>query len=343
MGLSTAPGARVSRLAGRAVGLALAGASLTPVPGVAQNHLLVISGLGGEPRYEATFREWALTLVEAAGRLGLAPEDVVWLAGAEGSTPAAARGPATKAAIGDALTAFGQRATTDARVWIVMFGHGSETGGAPRFHLPGPDLLASELAALLDQLPTQRTIVVNTGSASGGWVEVLAGPRRTVVTATRSAAERLETRFGGYFVAALADGKGDADMNGRVSLLEAFEYARAEVAAAYQREQRLLTEHALLDDDGDGRGSAAADPEQGDGGVAAGLFLAAAPERSAVGDPALAALYVERDSLEQAVTTLRSVRETLPAEQYERDLERLLLALGRVSRAIREREGGRPE
>jgi len=333
----------VRRLARCALGLALAAALLTPAPGIAQSHLLVITGLGGEPRYEATFREWALTLAEAATRLGLARENVVWLGGAEGKVAAGAGGPATKAAIGEALAMFAQRAAADASVWIVMFGHGSETGGAPRFHLPGPDLVASELAALLDQFPTQHIVVVNTASASGGWVEALAGPRRTIVTATRSASERLETRFGGYFVAAIAEGKGDADMNGRVSLLEAFEYARAEVAGEYQREQRLLTEHALLDDDGDGRGSTVADPEQGDGSAAAGLFLAAAPERAGASDPALAALYVERDSLELAVRSLRRLRETLPADQYERDLERLLLDLGRVSRAIREREGGQLE
>jgi hypothetical protein len=318
---------------------------ISPNSGNAQSYVLAVAGLGGEPRYEAAFREWASAFVETATTgFGIPSEDAVWLAGSSARADAEAAGPATKNAIGEVLAGFAARAGVDAMVWIVLFGHGSETGGAARFHLPGPDLVATELASLLEAFPTQPVVVVNAASASGGWVEALAGPGRTIITATRSASERHETRFGGYFVASFADAAGDTDMNGRVSLLEAFLYARAEVERAYEGEQRLLAEHALLDDDGDGRGNLAPSPDQGDGAVAATLFLqpATAPG-AAAGDPALAALYAERDSLERTITALRGRKSSLTEDDYERELERLLLDLGRVNRAIRAREGAKPE
>ena len=57
---------------------------------------------------------------------------------------------------------------------------------------------------------------VNTASASGPFIEALAAPGRTIVTATRNGAERFATLFGGYFVDALAGDAADADKNGRV-------------------------------------------------------------------------------------------------------------------------------
>ena len=76
------------------------------------------------------------------------------------------------------------------------------------------------------------------------------------MTATRSGAEHFTTLFGGFFIDALTSEAADADKNKRVSVLEAFKFAKTEVARAYEREGLLATEHALLDDDGDKEGSA---------------------------------------------------------------------------------------
>ena len=50
-----------------------------------------------------------------------------------------------------------------------------------------------------------------------------------VVTATKSPAQRNETQFASHFVAALAGQDADADRDGKVSVLEAFQYAGREV------------------------------------------------------------------------------------------------------------------
>ena len=75
----------------------------------------------------------------------------------------------------------------------------------------------------------------------------------------------------------------DTDKDERVSLLEAFVYAKREVARAYETDTRLATEHAMLDDDGDRRGSAAPDPRAG---VREGLDgRDAGADPAVVGDP----------------------------------------------------------
>jgi len=55
----------------------------------------------------------------------------------------------------------------------------------------------------------------------------------------------------------------------------------------------------------------------------------------------LARLYEERRGIQERIDRLRASRDALPPEQYERDLEALLVDLALKNREIREREGGR--
>src|SRR4029079_215395 len=122
-------------------------------------------------------------------------------------------------------------------------------------------------ARLLAGFSRQQVAFVNVSSASGDFAKVLAGPNRVVGTATKSALERNESLFARHFAAALRDAAADVDKDGRVSLAEAFNYAKREVARAYETDNRLLTEHAQLEDGGSlagvlalGGGTASADP-----------------------------------------------------------------------------------
>jgi len=310
------------------------------VPAAAQTSVLVVSGLGGEPRYQAAFRATGFAVVDAAvHRLGVPPARVRYLAEeTAGDARVAAR--STKENVAAALQTLAGAAKGESLVLIVFIGHGSARGGEAYINLPGPDLSAREFAGLLARLPTQRVVVVNTTSASGDWVLALAGPGRIVVTATRSGVEREETLFGQHFATALATDEADRDKDGRLSVLEAFEYARREVARVYERDQRLRTEHALLDADGDGIGTLEPDVAGGDGALAAVTYLDAGVGLT-VGDAA-SDLAAVRDSLQRAVVALRGQKDRLPAADYERRLETLLLELARVSRELRAREGRQP-
>jgi hypothetical protein len=325
--------------------LALLCAVLAVRPAAAQTYLVVVSGIGGEPAYQERFLVWGSALVEAAQeRLGIAENHVAYFAEDPSRDPRI-RDRSTKANVTAALTDLASRAEPGAQIVVVLIGHGSTVGGEARINLPGPDMRAEDFIPLLDAFATQEVVFANLSSASGDWIAVLSGARRVVVTATRSGTERDESIFGGHFVEALTEDEADTDKDGRVSVLEAFRYANAETDRVYGQQNRLRSEHAMLDDDGDGKGSHEPDGEAGDGVRARRVFLAPDPARAAraaTDDPALLALYAERDSLEMAVTGLRARKNSMEAAAYEAELERMLLALARTNREIREREGREP-
>src|SRR4029079_1638367 len=107
----------------------------------------------------------------------------------------------------------------------------------------------------LARLKSRRVVFADTTSASGPFVEALSGPGRVIVAATRTGGEMFATLFGGPFVEAFSNEAADGDHDGKISILEAFEYASKTWAASYQREGWLPTEHPVLDDNGDKEGS----------------------------------------------------------------------------------------
>jgi hypothetical protein len=312
-----------------------------PAPSTASaTHLLVVAGLGGEPAFAQRFAAWSATLAEAATRAGVTPDRVVRLASEGGGRRA------TRAEVTAALAEIARRSKRNDLVLVAIFGHGSHQGAESRVNLPGPDLTAADLSRALAPLDGRRVVVVNAASASGDFVRVLAAPGRTVVAATKSAMERNETRFGGFFADALAGTAegfaADADKDGRVSLLEAFLYAKRETARHYEQDNRLMTEHAVLDDDGDGTGSPAPGAEGSDGAAAREIFLSAAPGAAAAvapGDTAAARLAERKRQLEVQVTALRGRKASMKAEEYEAQLETLLVELALANQALRARSG----
>lgn len=309
-------------------------ALLAASPAAAQTHVLVACGLGGEPRYQEAFLATGLAVAAAfEERLGVPRSNIRLLAEAP-SRNVAAR--STKQEIEQSLAAMAGRAEPGATIVIVLVGHGSMGPDGPRVNLPGPDLTAGELAALLAPFGTRPVVVVNTTSASGDWVPALARPGRVVLTATRSGREREETRFGRHFAAALASDDADGDKDGRLSVLEVFDFASRETARGYERDQHLRTEHALLDADGDGVGTMEPVATGGDGAMAATVYLGGA----GAGAP-LTGLAAVKDSLERAVARLRGRKAAMEPAEYERQLENLLLELARVTRDLRAEEGRR--
>jgi hypothetical protein len=335
---------------GPAAALLLATA-MSPGTAAAQDtHLLVVVGLGGDDAYRERFLGWATTLRTAAmDRYGLPPERAILLA-EDPSMSDAVSGESRRENLEAELGALAERTGPDDRVLLVLIGHGSFRGAEANFNIPGRDLPAGELKTLLDALPTSRVAVVNTASASGPYVAALAAPGRTVITATASGGERNETQFGEHFAAAWEDDRADLDKNGSVSLLEAFQYAKRETERFYEDNNLLLTEHALLDDDGDGEGSREPGPDAGDGALAAGFTLGAPGSRALVvegadpiptsADSVLTRMYRERAELEGRVADLRRRRDSMDPDAYDRELEALLVDLALKSREIRAREGG---
>lgn len=293
-----------------------------------QTHLLVVAGVGGDEEHAKKFSTWAAAVTAAAAKLGVPDANVRYL----GERPVPGdrmTARATRDNVGKAFADMSAAAAPDDVVFVVLIGHGSFDGRSGAFNLPGPDLTAEDYAALLARFPTQRLVFVNTASSSGAFLQPLAGPGRTIITATRTGGERNETRFAEHFIAALSSEQADRDRNGRVSALEAFEFAAAKVKAEYEQSGHLLTEHAAIDD--------------GQKGLLAGaLFLAPERSRTAAAQaapPAVRALMEQRDALERQVAELRLRKDAMDSAAYEAALEKLLTELALKTRAIREAEG----
>jgi Peptidase C13 family len=305
-------------------------------PAYAQTpHLAVIVGLAGEPEHAELFQRWAATLVDASAKLGV--EKPIYLSEKPEADAKRITGRSTKEEI---VKAFGTLAAAaeDDVVFIVLIGHGTFDGKVAKFNLPGPDVTAADFQPLLKGLKSRHVVFVNTASASGPFIQALAGPGRTIVTATRSGSERFATLFGGYFADALAGSDADSDKNRRVSVLEAFGYAQREVATAYEREGIMLTEHALLNDSGgEGIANPAADGKQGK--VAAVLSLGSTMASEPLpADPKMRALYLERRDLERRIEALKLLKGSMPADRYTSELEKLATDLALKTRQIRELE-----
>ncbi len=304
--------------------------------GAQDTHLLIVAGLGGEPGYAESFQAWSSSLHSAAEkRLGIPRADITYLAESPEKDPTRVDGRATKEELAKAFTRIAGRCHPGDTLAVILFGHGSGFGEEARFNLLGPDASASDFATWLVPFALQRVVFVNTASASGDFQKVLAGKNRLILTSTKSSQERNEAIFGRYFSEALSGEVADVDKNGRVSILEAFEAAKTQVAREYQRERRLLTEHAVLEDGASGA-------------LARSTFLGgrgpeAAERAKDSADPVFAALEQEARAIEDKIEVLKASKSALPADRYDQELEGLLLDLAMKNEEIRKKRGaGKP-
>jgi len=296
----------------------------------AQNtHLLVVVGLAGTPEHGELFKKWGTTLAEtASGKLGIDKANVTLLADA-----------ATKDAVTKAFAALTAKAGAEDTVVIVLFGHGTFAAKVAKFNLTGPDMAPEDFAPLLAKLPSKRVVFVNTASASGPFVEALSGPGRVIVTATRTGDEKYATLFGGPFVDAFSTESADGDRDGKVSILEAFDFAKKAVADSYVREGLMQTEHGLLEDNGDKQGSMEPGRQAKDGQSAAVLSLGSLRQQALPTDEKIRALYLERQQIERRLESLKLLKSGMDPEKYAAELEKLATELALKSRQIREAEG----
>lgn len=306
---------------------------------------IVIAGAGGEEAYTKKFTSQAAEVFAAlTDKLGFDTKNVHVL------TELLAGGPengsrdtgvmqtrrSTADEVRKAFDAIKASAKADSLVLVLLIGHGSFDPQQAKFNLVGPDLSAKDYAQLMSALPTRRVIFVNCSSSSGEFIKPLSGENRIVITATRSGNEQNATIFAEHFIAALTSSEADSDKNTRVSVLEAFDYATKMVADWYKKQNRLVTEHAMIDDNGDGAGHDTA--TAGEGALAKTTYLDSKTAAQAGADAELARLIAERERLEQEVEKLKAKKAQMKEEDYERELEEMLVKLATVSQTIKARQ-----
>ena len=307
-----------------------------------------------------------LVLVFAGASPALAASDVVLVVGAPGTQEYgevfAKSAQAWQAAAkegGAALTLVGQgeaAADSDLKqletkvaelakapanpLWIVLIGHGTFDGREAKFNLRGDDLNAAMLAKWLEG--SERPIaVINTSASSAPFIKKLSGKGRIVMTATKSGSEDSYARFGQFLASSVNSPDADIDQDGATSLLEAFLAATKLVEEFYEKEGRIMTEQALVDDNGDGLGTPASwfrgtraiksakDGSEPDGLRAQQWHLV--PSEAERNLPAEA--RKRRDELENELFALRAKKAALAEGNYFQELERITRALAEIYRA----------
>ncbi len=288
--------------------------------------VIVVAGAPGESEYLPDFvaqsESWAVVSAEAGARhmgIGRAP----------------VTGISDHDRLQQALAAEPKEGTGE--LWLVLVGHGTFDGKEAKLNLIGPDVSATELAEWLK--PFQRQIaIIDTTSSSAPFMTKLAAPNRVIVTSTRSGYEQNYARFGKFLAEALPDPKSDLDKDGQISLLEAFLSASHRTTEFYTAENRLATEHALIDDNGDGLGTPSdwfrgvratkktSDKAPLDGPRAHQFHLV----RSRAELQLPPDVRARRDALELELSKLRDAKATMAEEAYYRELEKRLLELAAI-------------
>jgi hypothetical protein len=234
-----------------------------------------------------------------------------------------------------AVASVRQRMKRDDLLFVVLIGHGTYDGLDAKFNLVGPDLESGQWAELFSGL-SGRLVLVNTTAASFPFIERLRGDRRIVITATDSVAQRFDTVFPEQFVLAFQNEASDIDKNGRLSIWEAFAAAAAGVRRHYQERGQLATERPLLDDNGDGVGRDAAGSGD-DGSASSRTYLDEPLPGAPPTDEVMLQLLQKRAALEAELDDLKIRKNFIPPDEYQKEFERLMIDLARVSRDIRAR------
>lgn len=302
--------------------------------------MIVVAGAPGTQQYGEQFFEWTIEWEEVAKRSGANYTGI----GTSEDASVSSRKQLIKA-----ISSVSPQAATP--LWLVLIGHGTFADGVAKFNLTGPDVSAKELAEWL--APIKRpVVVVNCSSSSGSFVNQLSGPRRIVVTATKSGTEESFAYFGKFFAKAIASPESDLDHDDEVSVQEAFLRASAEVKRFYESEGRIATEHAILDDNGDGKGTpskmfrgtraiaVAKNAEKLDGAVAARVTLSPAGK----GLPFTSEELSRREEIETTLERLRLKKSTVTETQYHQEIEPLMIELAKIYRDAerRAKKGGLP-
>jgi hypothetical protein len=294
-------------------------------------YALLVQGAAGGDDYEKLHRGWLDTLTgllrssfhyDAKHLLVLADQ------------PKADEQMANAANVRAVLDGLTKSLAANDQLIIVLIGHGTAQNGDPKFNLVGPDLTVAEWKALLAPIKA-RTAVVATTSSSFPFIQGLSAPGRVIITATNSGAQRYHTVFPERFLAAFKDTQADLDKDGRISLMEAFTYASRGVAEYFQQKGTMVTENAMIDDDGDGVGhlATAAAP---DGKVAALTYFGAAAAMTST-DPETQRLIARQQQLTEQVDELRRKQSAIPAAEYDKQFEQLMVDLAQVSAEVRKR------
>lgn len=288
----------------------------------AATYYVIVSGLGGEPDYEQRFTLAAENLNKLLSAQGKETH-IVTLSGLG----------ATATTLRESLSRVATLATPQDDFLLILLGHGTFDGTQYKLNLPGTDVSAEELAAMCNRIRSERQLIVDTTSASGGSIPALQHPGRAVIAATKSGTEKNATVFARYWVQALQDPAADTDKSQSITALEAFTYATQKTAAFYESQKRLATEHAVFTDTV--HGDAIREPGGGQGVLMSGFVLIRFQNtKQLANDPEKSRLLMKKEDLERKIDALKRQKAAMNPPDYKNQLTLMLLELAKTQQEL---------
>ena len=303
-----------------------------PAPPVvtSKQHLIVIIGASGTDEYKETFQTWATRWQDAAKRADAGCTVI-------GDTePTAKDLEKLTTSISEMISV-----ETTEPLWIVFIGHGTFDGRTASLNLNGPDVSAEKMAELLQ--PAKRPIAfIACASCTSPFINALSAPNRIIISATKDGNQIQYSRFGDAMSQAISGLDADINRDGQASLLEAWLFASRRTAEFYATEGRLATEHSLIDDNGDAKGTRAEvydgdrlklgieNADKLDGTQAARWnFVRSDEERQLTPEQ-----RQTRDELERRLDDLRLRKADITEAEYLTELESILVPIAKLYESL---------
>jgi hypothetical protein len=300
---------------------------------------VLISGASGDPELQQTYLKEITDLYSTlTNSLGFPRSQVAVLFDDPSKNPEMIRRKATREELQALCRELASRVQKNDLMFVFIEGHGDYDGKTYKLNMVGPDPTGEELASMLYSIPAQRFVVINATNCSGGSLSALSKKDKIVIASTKSGMEKNQTHAARFFIDAFTNNAADSNKDGRASIFEAFVYARQKVEEYYLNEASMQTEHAVLDDNGDGQAQTQPSPENGEGFLARTVFLdsGASVAASANLTPEMRELASEARNIESRIEALRYAKAEMPEADYQKKLEELLLKLAQINAKLPE-------
>jgi len=295
---------------------------LFPILAHAESSALIISGAPGDDEHAKKYTAWTdTTRLILVGEMGFLPARVTVLSNEK----------ATQAEIKDAFVKLKDQIKPTDSFFLFLIGHGSYDGLEYKFNNVGPDLTGSDFSKLLSTLSASRIVVVNSSSNSGGATEAMSGKNRMIVSATKTGFEGNDTVFYQYFLDGLKMTAADENKDHKISVWEAFKFAVDGTERFYKDAGRIATEHPQVSDNGA--------PMTGvvpQAPILASLTAFNVDRPVAVADAKLQTLLDEQKLIQQKIETLQINKASMLPEDFDKQIEELILQLALKSQQVEE-------
>ncbi len=226
---------------------------------------LIICGLPGDAEHRKMFAD-SVELLHSGLKAyhGFHSENIRILFGDKPTDkdPAAVRisqDVATRETITAAAAAIRGELGVDDTLWVIVFGHAHYDGRNSWLNVAGNDLNQTEFGSLFADLRCREQVFCITTACSGYYLKPLAQPGRVVISATEPDLEVNETLFPHKLARTIGSPppitEFDVDGDGQFTIYDLYLVTARDIAIDYATGELLATEHALLDDSGDGRGT----------------------------------------------------------------------------------------